>query len=47
MSCKRLQGTTKTVMRVDSTTNVGINNTAPSEALDVTGNIKVSDSNYY
>jgi len=38
------QGTTKTVIRVDSTTNVGINNTAPSEALDVTGNIKVSDS---
>ena len=38
------QGTTKTVMRIDSTTNVGINNTAPSEALDVTGNIKVSDS---
>ncbi len=38
------QGTTKTVMRVDSTTNVGINNTAPSEALDVTGKIKVSDS---
>ena len=38
------QGTTKTVMRVDSTTNIGINNTAPSEALDVTGNIKVSDS---
>ena len=36
------QGTTKTVMRVDSTTNIGINNTAPSEALDVTGNIKVS-----
>jgi len=31
-------------MRVDSTTNVGINNTAPSEALDVTGKIKVSDS---
>ena len=38
------QGTTKTAMRIDSTTNVGINNTAPSEALDVTGNIKVSDS---
>jgi len=38
------QGTTKTVMRIDSTTNIGINNTAPSEALDVTGNIKVSDS---
>ncbi len=36
------QGTTKTVMRVDSTTNIGINNTAPSEALDVTGNVKVS-----
>ena len=35
-------GTTKTVMRVDSTTNIGVNNTAPSEALDVTGNIKVS-----
>jgi len=38
------QGTTKTVMRVDSTTNIGINNTAPSEALDVTGNIKVSSN---
>ena len=38
------QGTTKTVMRIDSTTNIGINNTAPSEALDVTGKIKVSDS---
>jgi len=38
------QGTTKTVMRIDSTTNVGINNTAPSEALDVTGKIKVSDA---
>lgn len=38
------QGTTKTVMRIDSTTNIGINNTAPSEALDVTGNVKVSDS---
>ena len=36
------QGTVKTVIRVDSTTNIGINNTAPSEALDVTGNIKVS-----
>ena len=38
------QGTTKTVMRIDSTTNIGINNTAPSEALDVTGNIKVSNA---
>ena len=31
-------------MRIDSTTNIGINNTAiPGEALDVTGKIKVSD----
>lgn len=37
-------GVTSTVMRIDSTQAVGINNTAPSEALDVTGNIKVSDS---
>ena len=35
--------TTKTVMRIDSTTNIGINNTATREALDVTGKIKVSD----
>jgi len=38
------EGQIKTVMRVDSTTNIGINNTAPSEALDVTGKIKVSDA---
>lgn len=37
-------GTTKTVIRVDSNTNVGINNEAPDEALDVTGNIKASGS---
>ena len=36
-------GTTKTVVRVDSSTNVGINNSAPDEALDVIGNIQVSD----
>lgn len=33
-------GTTSTVLRIDSTRTVGINNTAPSEALDVSGNIK-------
>lgn len=37
-------GTTKTVIRVDSNTNVGINNEAPDEALDVTGNAKFSGS---
>jgi microcystin-dependent protein len=37
-------GTTSTVLRIDSTRAVGINNTAPSEALDVSGNIK-TDSN--
>ena len=39
-------GTTKTVLRLDSKTNVGINNLAPSEALDVTGNIKASGELY-
>lgn len=33
---------TKTVIRVDSTTNVGINNLAPDESLDVIGNIQVA-----
>jgi microcystin-dependent protein len=33
---------TKTVIRVDSTTNVGINNLAPDEALDVIGNIQIA-----
>ena len=36
-------GVIKTVMRIDSTTNVGINNQTPDEALDVTGNIQVSN----
>jgi len=40
------QGTTRTVMRIDSTTNVGINTTAPTEALDVTGNIQASGELY-
>ena len=39
-------GTTKTVLRLDSNTNVGINNLAPSEALEVTGNIKTSGELY-
>lgn len=34
--------TTKTVIRIDSTTNVGINNLAPDEALDINGNLQVS-----
>ena len=38
------QGTTSTVIRVDSANTVGINNTAPTEALDVTGNILASGS---
>ena len=33
---------TKTVIRIDSTTNVGINNLAPDEALDVVGNIQIT-----
>ena len=33
---------TKTVIRIDSTTNVGINNLAPDESLDVIGNIQVA-----
>ena len=32
-------GTTETVMRIDSTSKVGINNLSPDQALDVTGNI--------
>lgn len=35
-------GTATTVIRVDSNTNVGINNEAPEQALDVTGNIQTS-----
>jgi microcystin-dependent protein len=39
-------GSTKTVLRVDSNLRVGINNEAPDEALDVTGNIQ-TDSNLF
>jgi microcystin-dependent protein len=37
-------GTIKTVVTVDSSERVGINNTSPIEALDVTGNIQTSGS---
>lgn len=40
----RNQGTTRTVLRVDSNLRVGINNEAPDEALDVTGNIQTNGS---
>lgn len=39
-------GTTRTVLRVDATNRIGINNEAPDEALDVYGNIK-TDSNLF
>lgn len=35
-------GATKTVLRVDSTEKVGINNLSPAQALDVTGSIQSS-----
>ena len=35
-------GVLSTVLRIDSQLRLGVNNTAPDEALDVTGNIKVS-----
>ena len=38
----RNAGTSKTVIRVDSDLKVGINNEAPEEALDVTGNLQTS-----
>lgn len=38
----RNAGTSKTVVRVDSDLKVGINNEAPEEALDVTGNVQSS-----
>lgn len=38
------EGTTTTVLRVDSTSKIGINNLAPVESLDVVGNIQ-TDSN--
>jgi microcystin-dependent protein len=34
--------TNNTVMRIDSTQKVGINNTAPDEDLDVVGNVQIS-----
>jgi len=37
-------GTTKTVLRVDSTQRLGVNNEAPDEALDVVGNIQTDSS---
>jgi len=37
-------GSTRTVLRVDSTQRVGINNGAPDEALDVIGNIQTDSS---
>lgn len=39
-------GLTKTVLRVDSTQRIGINNLAPDEALDVVGNIQASGELY-
>ena len=38
----RNSGNSNTVLRVDSSLRVGINNEAPDEALDVTGNFKTS-----
>lgn len=38
----RQGNTTKTVIRVDSNTNVGINNLAPDEDLDVIGNVQIA-----
>lgn len=38
------QGTVSTVIRVDSSTNVGINKTNPTVALDVNGSIATNDS---
>lgn len=40
----RDQGTTRTVVRIDSSQNVGINNQAPDEALDVNGNIQTNSA---
>lgn len=42
----RSEGISKTVLRVDSSQRLGINNEAPDEALDVIGNIQ-SDSSAY
>jgi len=40
----RNQGSTRTVLRVDSALRLGVNNEAPDEALDVVGNIKTDSS---
>jgi len=40
------EGVTKTVLRIDPTTNVGINTLSPDEALDVTGNVHISEELY-
>lgn len=40
----RSGGSSQTVIRVDSTRRVGINNESPDEALDVAGNIKTDSS---
>jgi len=37
-------GSATTVMRIDSTAKVGINNLSPDQALDVTGNIQLSNA---
>jgi len=42
----KASGLTKTVLRVDSTQRIGINNLAPDEALDVIGNIQ-TDSDLF
>ena len=39
----RNNGSTRTVLRIDSSEKVGINNKSPEEALDVSGNVQVSD----
>tara|TARA_B100001287_G_scaffold45673_1_gene34702 strand:+ start:30971 stop:33343 length:2373 start_codon:yes stop_codon:yes gene_type:complete len=38
----RNSGASNTVLRVDSSLRVGVNNEAPNEALDVTGNVLIS-----
>lgn len=40
----RSGGTTRTVLRVDSSQRLGVNNEAPDEVLDVSGNIKTDSS---
>jgi len=40
----RSSGSSRTVLRVDATQSVGINNVSPDEALDVSGNIQTDSS---